>query len=221
MDEYFKEFFKKEDLHVKSICDLLEESMNYINRFDIDSKNELETQCLMIKLLRSDIEIPYHVNHIVTAAFFVVSRHILFFPLQETKSEFCQKFRIKQEILDKCISYIIKTLDYITNKDGMNNIYFLNFKHDLGLNIIKSYIKEEVNEAAFNFLITGKKINPHKLTQYIVDESIFTRRIFPEELFMQLFNIFYDLVLKELEDYKEIVTLRNYLIDNNLSNDVT
>ena len=128
MYELFKELFKREDLHVKSIYDLLEKSMNYINRFDIDPENALETKNLMIKLLRSDFEIPYHVNHIVTAAFFVVSRHILFFPLQKTKSEFCQKFSIKQEILDKCISYIINTLGYITIKDDMNNIYFLNFK---------------------------------------------------------------------------------------------
>lgn len=220
MYELFKELFKKEDLQVKSIYDLLEESMNYINRFDFDSKNELETQSLMIKLLWSDNEIPYHVNRIVTAAYFVVSRHVLFFPLQETKSEFSQKFRIKQDILDKCISYIMKTLDYITIKDDMNNIYFLNFKDDLGLIIIKSFIEKEVNKAFFSFILTRKKINPHKLTQYIVNDSIFTRRIFPEELFMQLFNIFYDLVLKELEDYKEFVTLRDYLIDNNLTNDV-
>ncbi|MFX1410056.1 MAG: hypothetical protein ACFFA6_06870 [Promethearchaeota archaeon] len=193
--------------------DLLKESQDFLEQLDINLDLLLDTISLIHRYLTKCEKIPHNLFKFIISAYYIVSRHPLAFPFHESKQEFCEKFGLQVSSLEYSVDKISSKLNLIKILDDMNYPYFLDPNFDLGLKFMKNLVNTTVEKSMMKFLLYNKPINPQFLTEELVSKIIFEENIFPEELFRQFYNIIFELVEKNFQDYYEYVELQQkYLI---------
>lgn len=199
-----------EELNTKErvTIDLIKDGLEFLENFQINPDFLLDTVSLVYKYLRKIRKIPHNLYKFFVSAYFIISRHPFAFPAHEPKKEFCKKFGLQISSLDYCIEKMTNTLNYLIILDDMNFPYYIDPKRDLSLNLIKTIVKDTVDKAMMNFLLYHQSINSQILTEELVCKIIFDQKAFPEELFRQLYEIVFELVEENFQDYNEYVKLQ-------------
>ena len=99
-------------------------------------------------------------------------------------------------------------LNIVKILDDKNYPYFLDSQNDIYYDIRRDIVKAKVEKVRMNFLLYNQPINSQILSEDLVSEIIFEKKIFPEELFRQFYEIIFELVEKELRDYREYIQLQ-------------
>jgi len=188
--------------------DLIKDGQKFLEQFDINHDFLLDTVSLIYKFLRINRKIPHNIFKFYIAAYYIVTRNPYNFPVHESKSDFCEKFRLPVSSLEYCVDKLVLSLDYIKILDDMNYPYFIDPKRDIRLNLIKSIINQKVDKTMMNFLLYHQPVNSQILTEELVHEVIVEQNAFPEELFRQLYEIVFEIVEKEFIDYTEYIKLQ-------------
>ncbi|MHA1438612.1 MAG: hypothetical protein ACTSPD_13650 [Promethearchaeota archaeon] len=205
----------QESLNTKDIIriDLIKDCQEFLENFEINRGVLLDALSITHRYLKIIGKIPHNPYKVVIAAYYIALRHPLAFPVHEPKSKFCKKFGLKQSSLEYNIEKIIKALKLIRILDDRNFPYYIVPKNDLGYNVMKKIVKMEVEKKHMNFLLSNRPINSQILSEELVNKVIFEMKIFPEELFRQFYEIIYDLVEEELQDYNTYINVqRNIFI---------
>ena len=153
--------------------------------------------------------IPHNLYKFFIGAYYIVSRHPKAFPAHISKKKFCHQFGMQESSLDYSVDKLISTLGILKILDDKNFPYFIWAKNDLGLKVVKRILKDDVEKAMMNFLLYHQPINSQILCEELVTKFIFEMEIFPEELFRQFYEILFDMIEDELNDYNEYVKLQN------------
>ena len=104
---------------------------------------------------------------------------------------------------------ITATLGFVKILDDRNFPYFFCPKTDLGFKVAKRILKDEVEKAMMNFLLYHQPINSQILCEEMVTKFVFEMGIFPEELFRQFYELLFDIIENDLQEYNEYVQLQN------------
>ena len=188
--------------------DLLKEGLDFLEKFDI--KQELKTDVInmVYRYLKCIDRIPHNLYKFYIAAYFIVSRHPFAFPVHQSKEDFCNTFGVKISSLEYSVDILLKNLDYIKILDDMNFPYFIDPENDLSLKLIKTIVKNKVDQSMMNFLLYNIPVNSQILTEELVCDIIFEHKAFPEELLRQLYEIVFELVESQFSDYNEYADLQ-------------
>ena len=188
--------------------DLLKEGLDFLEKFDI--KQELKTDVInmVYRYLKCIDRIPHNLYKFYIAAYFIVSRHPFAFPVHQSKEDFCNTFGVKISSLEYSVDVLLKNLDYIKILDDMNFPYFIDPENDLSLKLIKTIVKNKVDQSMMNFLLYNIPVNSQILTEELVCDIIFEHKAFPEELLRQLYEIVFELVEGQFSDYNEYADLQ-------------
>lgn len=193
--------------------ELIKEGEEFLRQFEINQNLLLDSISIVYKYLEKIDKIPHNLFKFFIAAYYIVSRHPIAFPVHESKKEFCQKFGVKQSSLDYSVEKIVFKLSYIKILDDMNYPYYIDSQNDIGFNLIKKIVKTEVDKTAMRFFINHQLINSQILTEDLISKIIFNMSIYPEELFRQFYQIVFELVEKSLHEYYYYINLQQkYLI---------
>ncbi len=184
--------------------DLIRDGKEFLEQFNINQELVLDTVAIIYQYLKKSGKIPQNLYKFFIAAYYIISRHPVAFPMHEPKKDFCQIFGLQISSLDYTVEKIVATLNYIKIIDDMNFPYFMNPHNDLGLDATRSMVKDKVESAMMNFLIYNQPINAQILSEELITKIIFEMKVFPEELFRQFFELVNDFVEYELRNYKEI-----------------
>ncbi|MFX1590732.1 MAG: hypothetical protein ACFFC1_21575 [Promethearchaeota archaeon] len=188
--------------------DLIKDGQDFLKKFEINQDFLLDTVSLIYRYLRIIKKIPHNLYKFYIGAYYIISRHPFAFPAHETKKDFCKKFGIQVTSLEYCVDKITSTLNYIRILDDMNFPYFIDPERDISLGIIKKMVQDRVEKIMIKFLLYHQQVNSQTITEELVCEVIFEQKVFPEELFRQLFEIIFEFVEKEFTDYYEYVRLQ-------------
>ncbi len=188
--------------------DLIKDGEEFLKQFDIDQDFLLDTVSLVYRYLRIKRKIPHNLYKFYIAAYYIVTRHPFAFPAHETKKDFCKMFDLQISSLEYCVDKIISLFGYIKIQDDMNFPYFIDPERDLSLEIIKNIVKTKIEAAMMKFLLYNRPINSQILTEGLVSDIVFEHKIFPEELFRQLYEIVSNLVEEKFADHNEYVILQ-------------
>ncbi|MFX1296133.1 MAG: hypothetical protein ACFFD2_14950 [Promethearchaeota archaeon] len=188
--------------------DLLKESQEFLEQLDINTELLLDTVALIFRYLRQCEKIPHNLFKFLISAYYIVSRHPIAFPLHESKQDFCEKFGFQPSSLDYCVEKITNKLNLIKILDDQNYPYYLDPKTDLGLNFVKKIVETTVEKSMMKFLLYNKPVNSQILTENLVSKIIFEENIFPEELFRQFYEIIFEMIDENFQDYYEYVELQ-------------
>lgn len=206
------EFFtiNREDLNTKDqiIIDLLKDGRNFLEQFGINRTVILEVISMINRFLRINGKIPHNLFKFLISAYYIITRHPITFPLHDSKKKFCRKFGLQPNSLDYCVEKILRVLNIIKILDDKNYPYFLDSQNDIYYDITRDIVKAKVEKVRMNFLLYNQPINSQILSEDLVAEIIFEKKIFPEELFRQFYEIIFELVEKELRKYREYVQLQ-------------
>ena len=188
--------------------DLLKEGLDFLEKFDI--KQELKTDVInmVYRYLKCIDRIPHNLYKFYIAAYFIVSRHPFAFPVHQSKEDFCNTFGVKISSLEYSVDILLKNLDYIKILDDMNFPYFIDPENDLSLKLIKTLVKNKVDQSMMSFLLYNITVNSQILTEELVCDIIFEHKAFPEELLRQLYEIVFELVESQFSDYNEYADLQ-------------
>ena len=188
--------------------DLLKEGLDFLEKFDI--KQELKTDVInmVYRYLKCIDRIPHNLYKFYIAAYFIVSRHPFAFPVHQSKEDFCNTFGVKISSLEYSVDVLLKNLDYIKILDDMNFPYFIDPENDLSLKLIKTLVKNKVDQSMMSFLLYNITVNSQILTEELVCDIIFEHKAFPEELLRQLYEIVFELVEGQFSDYNEYADLQ-------------
>ena len=188
--------------------DLLKEGLDFLEKFDI--KQELKTDVInmVYRYLKCIDRIPHNLYKFYIAAYFIVSRHPFAFPVHQSKEDFCNTFGVKISSLEYSVDVLLKNLDYIKILDDMNFPYFIDPENDLSLKLIKTLVKNKVDQSMMSFLLYNITVNSQILTEELVCDIIFEHKAFPEELLRQLYEIVFELVESQFSDYNEYADLQ-------------
>ncbi|MFX1314174.1 MAG: hypothetical protein ACFFHD_16425 [Promethearchaeota archaeon] len=199
-----------EVIHTKEriTIDLIKDGQCFLEQFDINHEFLLDTVSLVYRYLRNIAKIPHNLYKFFVAAYYIIIRHPYNFPVHETKKEFCQKFGLKISSLEYCVEKLINSLNYLKLLDDSNFPYFIDSKRDIRLNLIKSITNKKVDKAMMNFLFYSQPINSQILTEELVNEIIYEQKVFPDELFRQLYEIISEFVETQFIDYNEYVKMQ-------------
>ncbi len=189
------------------IIDLIDRGKEFIEQFDINQELIVETISIIYKYLEKIHKIPQNLFKFFIAACYISSRHPKTFPNQESKDTFCQRFHIKKSALKYSVNKIISELNYIKIVDDMSRPYFLNPERDIAYKLLKSIIKKQVNLAMMNFLIYHQPINSQILSEDLVSKTILEMKLFPEELFRQFYDLTFEIIEDQLQDYYSYMEL--------------
>ena len=188
--------------------DLLKSGQEFLEQFKISREIILKCVHLVYRYLRKTDNIPHNIYKFFIAAFYIIKRHPMAFPLHGPKKEFCQSFGIKPSALNYCVDKLVESLGIIKILDDKNYPYYINPKSDIGLKMIKSIVKDKIDKAMMNFLFYHQPINSQMVTEELVNEIILDSNVFPDELFRQFYDLIYKYVEKELEQYYEYAHLQ-------------
>lgn len=195
--------------------DMIIDGLKFIQQFEVDEELQMDICSMVYQYLKRQNTIPHNLYKFYIGAYYILSRHPLAFPNHQPKSEFCEQFGIKASALDYTVEKLVDTLDYIKILDDMNYPYFIHPKSDLIHSMTKTIVKDEVKTAHMRYLTQQRPINIQILCEDIVTSLVFEKKLFPEELFRQFFEIVQELVLKELDSqdfYKYLSLQQHYLI---------
>jgi hypothetical protein len=187
--------------------DLIKDGQEFLEGFEINHEFLLRSVSIIYRYL-SNQKIPNNLFKFFIAAYYIVTRHPRSFPAHDSKKRFCRMFGIQQSSLEYCVNKIIGALDMIKILDDKNFPYFIDRKSDISFKLAKSIVKYEVEKAMLNFLLYHQPINSQILTESIITEIIFEMKIFPEELFRQVYDIVLEMVDNLLIDYDQYVKLQ-------------
>jgi len=188
--------------------DLIKDGEEFLKQFDINQDFILDTVSLIYRYLRIKGKIPHNLYKFYIAAYYIVTRHPFAFPAHETKRDFCKKFDLQISSLEYCVDKIVSIFGYIKILDDMNFPYFIDPERDLSLEIIKNIVKSKIEATMMKFLLYNRPINSQILTEELVSDIVFEHKIFPEELFRQLYAIVSNLVKEEFIEHNEYVMLQ-------------
>jgi hypothetical protein len=193
--------------------DLLKEGIEFLEKFDIKPEQKIDVMNTVYRYLKNIERIPHNLYKFFIAAYFIVSRHPFAFPAHQSKEDFCKTFGIKMGSLEYSVDALLTNLEYIRILDDMNFPYYIDPKNDLSLNLIKTFVKNKVDQSMMNFLLYNTPVNSQILTEELVCDIIFEHKAFPEELLRQLYGIVFEFVENQFGDYYEYAELQQkYLI---------
>jgi len=208
MLELYSPNFESLNTKERVTMDLIKQGKEFLEQFDINQDLMLDTYSLIYRYLRKRDTIPHNLYKFFIAAYYIVSRHPFAFPVHQSKMEFSKQFNLAVSSLEYSVKKLITTFNYIRILDDMNFPYFIDPKRDLSLNVIRSIIKNKVDKAMMRFLLYNEPINSQILTEELVCDILFEHKAFPEELMRQLYDIVFELVENEFQDYNEYVALQ-------------
>lgn len=199
-----------EEINTKTriTIDLLKDGKEFLENFDINPDLLIDTVNMIYRYLKLLNKIPHNLYKFYIAAYYIISRHPFAFPAHQSKEDFCKQFNMKVSSLEYCIDLLSNSLNYIKILDDMNFPYFIDPKSDLSLKLIKTIIKNKVDSAMMNFLLNNQSINSQILTEELVCDIIFEHKAFPEELLRQLYDIVFEQVENQMQDYTEYAKLQ-------------
>lgn len=202
--------YNQENLNTKDliIIDFLKEGHEFLEKFDLNHKMIIDAVSIVNRFLRVSTKFPHNIFKFFVAAFYIVERHPWAFPAHESKNKFCKIFGIDQSSLDYSIERIVTILKLVKIIDDKNFPYFIDRDTDISYKLSISIVKNEVEKAMMNFLLLNQPINSQIVSETILTKLIFEMKLFPEELFRQLFDIIIVLVEKSLIDYYEYAQLQ-------------
>ncbi|MBY9006961.1 MAG: hypothetical protein KGD63_09390 [Candidatus Lokiarchaeota archaeon] len=193
--------------------DMLKEGVEFLKQFDINQNLLPDTMSIINKFLKKIDKLPHNIYKFFIAAYYIVSRHPIAFPVHKSKKDFCDKFSIKQSSLDYSLEKILCLLNYIKIQDDMNYPYFIDTQKDIGFNLLKTIVKSEVERNVMNYFQYNQTVNSKILSEELISKIIFQMKIFPEELFRQFYHIIFNMVKKELDEHSEYLYLQQkYLL---------
>jgi len=189
--------------------DLIKDGREFLEQFkEINHDLLMDTVSIIYRYLRTSGKIPYNLYKFFIAAYYIVSRHPLAFPDHTSKKDFCQGFGIEPSSLDYSVDKIVKTLNIVRILDDKNFPYFFNPKSDLGIKLTRNIVKSKVEKVVMNFLLYNQPVNAQILSEELVTKIIFEMKLFPEELFRQFYEIIFNFVESDLQDYYGYVQLQ-------------
>ena len=188
--------------------DLLKEGLDFLEKFDIKQELKADVISMVYRYLKNVDRIPHNLYKFYIAAYFIVSRHPFAFPVHQSKEDFCNTFGVKISSLEYSVDILLKNLDYIKILDDMNFPYFIDPENDLSLKLIKTLVKNKVDQSMMSFLLYNITVNSQILTEELVCDIIFEHKAFPEELLRQLYEIVFELVESQFSDYNEYADLQ-------------
>jgi len=188
--------------------DLLKDGKEFLEQYDINHELLLDTVSIVYRYLRLTRKIPHNLYKFFIASYYIISRHPMAFPAHLPKKKFCKMFGIPESSLDYTVDRIISTLNYMRILDDKNYPYYFDPKNDLSFKFSKQVIKDKVKKIMMNFLMYNQSINPQIVCESLVNKLVFEMKSFPEELFRQFYDIVYEILESELQDYKEYVLLQ-------------
>ena len=188
--------------------DLLKDGKKFLKDHDINYDLLLDTVALVYRYLKATSKVPHNLYKFFIAAYYIISRHPMAFPAHEPKKKFCKIFGSEPSSLEYSVERIISTLNYGKILDDKNFPYYFDPKRDLSFKFSKRVVKDKVQKEMMKFLLYNLPINSQLLSEELVTKLVFEMKAFPEELFRQFYDIVYELVEDELQDYKEYVQLQ-------------
>ena len=188
--------------------DILKDSMEYLERFDLNHDMLLDAVSIIHRYLQISKRIPHNIFKYVIAAYYIIERHPVAFPVHQPKKEFCDKVGMKPSSLEYTVEKICNKLGFIRILDDMNFPYYLDPQMDLGYNLTKTIAKEKAEKVMMNFLLYHQPINSQILTEELTTQVIFEMNIFPEELLRQIYDLIYEIVEDNLSSYHEYADLQ-------------
>ncbi len=189
--------------------DLIKDGLEFMEQFEVKNELLLDTVSIVYRYLRITGKIPHNLYKYFIAAYYIVCRHPRAFPAHEPKKKFCQKFGMEENSLDYTVDRLVSVLELKKLLDDRNFPYFFYPRNDLGFKVAKRILKDNVEKAMMNFLLYSQPINSQILCEELVTKLIFEMEIFPEELLRQFYELLFDIIEKELRDYREYVQLQD------------
>ncbi len=181
--------------------DLIKDGEEFLEQFDINREFLLRTVSIVYRFLRASGKIPHNTFKFFIAAYYIVSRHYSAFPEHQSKKEFCKQFGMVPSSLDYCVEKIVGILGFKKMLDDKNFPYFFNPKYDVGYSHIKSVTKKIVRSALMEFYLKNQPINPLILSEELASKIILRNKSFPNGLFRQFYEIIFEIIEKELNNY--------------------
>jgi hypothetical protein len=213
MIEVYNPNYEENNAKERVTIDLLKEGMDFLEKFEIKQELKADVMNIVYRYLKNAERIPHNLYKYFIAAYFIVSRHPFAFPAHQSKEDFCKLFGIKLGSLEYSVDTLLTNLGYIRILDDMNFPYYIDTKNDLSLNLIKTVVKNKVDQAMMNFLLYNTPVNSQILTEELVCDIIFEHKAFPEELLRQLYEIVFEFVEAQFGDYYRYADLQQkYLI---------
>ena len=189
--------------------DLIKNGQEFLEDFQINHEFLLRSVSIIYRYLSVNQKIPNNLFKFFIAAYYIVERHPRAFPVHDSKKKFCRIFgNIQQNSLEYCVDKIIGALDMIKILDDKNFPYFIDRKSDVAFKLAKSIVKFEVEKASMNFMLYHQPLNSQILTEKIIEELIFEMKIFPEELFRQIYDILLEMIDNLLIDHNQYVKMQ-------------
>ncbi|MHA1842915.1 MAG: hypothetical protein ACTSWE_01440, partial [Promethearchaeota archaeon] len=185
------------------LIEFLKDGHDFLKEFEIDPILAQESISLIYHFFKKCSRIPHNAYKFFIAAYYIIERHPKAFPNHKSKKKFCKKFGIKVSALEYSVQRIESELSLIKILDDKNYPYYFQPRRDICFQLVKRIAEKKVDTAMMNFWLKNDIINPHFLTEELVNEIIFERKFYPEELFRQFYEIFYEVILNLLDQYEE------------------
>lgn len=188
------------------IVEIINKGQSYLEDLGVPKKLTVYASSIIFRFLQKG-KVPQNILNYFVAALYIAQRHPLSFPMHKNKSKFCNLYMIEESSLNYCVGEIIRKLNFRKFLDNKNYPYFLD-QLDLGLKIIRNLTKKECQEAMMQFFSYNTPINAQILSEKLTTTTIFEMRVFHEELFRQIYEVIYDLVLDELKEYNGYIKMQ-------------
>jgi len=188
------------------IVEIINKGQSHLEDLGIPKKISVYVSSIMFRFLQES-KIPQNFLNYFAAALYIAQRHPLSFPLHKKKSKFCNLYLIEESSLDYCVNELIRKLKFRKILDDKNYPYFID-PLDLGLKVVKNLVKKECQETLMQFFSNSIPINTQILSEKLTTMSVFEMRVFHEELFRQIYEVIYDLVLDELKEYNDYINMQ-------------
>jgi len=188
------------------IVEIINKGQSHLEDLGIPKKISVYVSSIMFRFLQES-KIPQNILNYFAAALYIAQRHPLSFPLHKKKSKFCNLYLIEESSLDYCVNELIRKLKFRKILDDKNYPYFID-PLDLGLKVVKNLVKKECQETLMQFFSNSIPINTQILSEKLTTMSVFEMRVFHEELFRQIYEVIYDLVLDELKEYNDYINMQ-------------
>ncbi len=193
------------------LVELMKEGHDFLELFDIDAVLKRETISLLYQFFKRCENFPHNAFKFFIAGYYIIERHPKAFPVHDSKEEFCRRFGIKVSALDYSVRRIEDVLHLTRILDDKNYPYYFDPRRDICFLLVKQIAVRKVDAAMMDFLVKSELVNSHALAEELVNEVIFERKLYPEELFRQFFEIFQDIIVHLLgryEEYNEYIKLQ-------------
>ncbi|MFW9955311.1 MAG: hypothetical protein ACFFD3_12215 [Candidatus Thorarchaeota archaeon] len=151
----------------KVVVGLVRNAHQFFNENRIDENY----QTMALNLIRRYVSqegVPREPDPFFAAALYMVTRHPWSHPNPLTKTEFANKFRMKESSLEWYTDSITEKLGFLVLHDRTQLPFYVDPDGTIS-NVVDSVIRTSVGEAVVKSVVTGGVLAPHALADRIVD----------------------------------------------------